>query len=129
MWYLDGNPSAIATVYEFTTSAGSPVTGGLYMTGVVSGVNDFSALASLSFAPNPADEQANFTLELTEQKEVNIALYNSIGQEVSASVTTTGFTGENKIAMPVADLPEGVYFAIVSLDGEQVSSSKIVVTH
>jgi hypothetical protein len=128
MWYLNGNPSAIAAVYNLTTSSGS-TTGGFYVTGVVSGVNDVSALASLSFAPNPANEQANFTLQLTEQKEVNITLYNSVGQEVGASVTTTGSTGENKIAMPVADLPEGVYFAIVSLNGEQVSSDKIVVTH
>jgi hypothetical protein len=129
MWYLNGNHNPIAAVYTFTSSMGSPVTGGLYMSGVVSGVNDFAALASLSLAPNPANEQTNFTLNLTEEKEISISLYNSIGQEVGMPVTAAGIAGENKIAVSIAELPDGVYFGMVSLDGAQVSSRRFIVTH
>jgi hypothetical protein len=129
MWYLNGNHSVIASVYTLTPDMSSPFTGGYYMNNVVSGVNDFSALTSLSVAPNPANEQANFTVSLSEGKEVSVALFNAIGEEVGVAVTTTGMIGENRITMPVADLPAGIYFAAVSLDGIQTSTQKFVVTH
>jgi hypothetical protein len=129
MWYLNGNHSTIAAVYTLTPDFAAPFTGGFYMSGVVSGVNDLSALTSLSVAPNPANEQANFTVNLSEGKEVSIALFNSIGEEVGVAFTTAGMTGENKITMPVAELPAGIYFATVSLDGIQTSTQKFVVTH
>lgn len=130
MWYLNGNHNVIAAVFTLTTDASpNPFTGGFYMTNVVAGVNDFSALTALSVAPNPATDVANFTVDLNQAKEVNVSIFNYAGQEIGKSITTAGFTGENKISISVAELPAGSYFAIVSLDGVQVSSQKIVVTH
>ncbi len=129
MWYLNGNHGLIAAVYTFTASTSSPITGGLYMSGVVSDVNEFSALSSLSLAPNPANDQVNFMVNLNEAKEVSVALYNSVGQKIEVPYNTTGIIGENKISISVAELPEGIYFATVSLDGTEVSSQKFVVAH
>ena len=129
MWYLNGNHSTIASVYTLTPDFAAPITGGYYMTGVVSGVNDLSALTSLTVTPNPANEVANFSVNLNEEKEVSVALFNYTGQEIGTAVTTPGFAGENKIAVPVSELPAGVYFAVVSLDGIQTSTQKFVVTH
>lgn len=129
MWYLNGNHSAIAAVYTFTPSSSSPITGGFYMSGVVSDVNEFSALVSLSLAPNPANDLVNFNVNLNEAKEVSVALYNSIGQKMEMPYNTTGIIGENKISISVADLPSGIYFATIALDGTEVSSQKFVVTH
>ncbi|MEO5641990.1 MAG: T9SS type A sorting domain-containing protein [Bacteroidia bacterium] len=129
MWYLNGNHSVIAAVYILTPDFTSTIMGGFYMNNVVSGVNDFSALTALSLAPNPANDVANFNIELNEAKELNVTIYNYAGQEIGKSITTAGFVGENKIAFSVAELAAGSYFAIVSLDGVQASSQKIVVTH
>ena len=126
---LNGNHSVIAAVYDLNSDFGPLGSSGFYMNNVVSDVNDFSALTSLSVAPNPATDVANFTVDLNEAKEVNVSIFNYAGQEIGKSITTAGFVGENKIALSVADLAAGSYFAIVSLDGVQVSSQKIIVTH
>lgn len=129
MWYLNGNHNAIAAVYTLTSSASSPFTGGFYMTGVVSGIEDASGLTSMSLAPNPANEQADFTFTLNQEKNVTVKLFNSVGQEMETAYTTAGIAGENKISIPVADLPAGIYFANVSLDGTPVTSKRFIVSH
>ena len=99
------------------------------MTGVVSGIDDAAGLTSMSLAPNPANEQADFTFTLNQEKNVSVKLFNSVGQEMETTYAVAGIAGENKISIPVAELPAGIYFAAVSVDGTQVSSKKFIVAH
>jgi hypothetical protein len=127
MWYLNGNHYPIATVYTLTTSVSNPVTGGSYTSNVV-GVHENSSLTSLSFAPNPANDQVQFTFGLGNAQQVRIDMFNTAGQLVGAPVSASGNAGENVIRMDVAALPEGIYFATINLDGVPASTEKIVIT-
>lgn len=130
MWYLNGNHNVVAAVYTFTTSLGSPVTAGYYMSGVVSGVDEqVPGLVSFGLTPNPATEQVNLSVNLTEAQEIGIHLYNSIGQEVNAPIINTGLMGDNTNSLSVAELPQGIYFVVLSLNGTRVSSRRLVVSH
>ncbi|TND08070.1 MAG: hypothetical protein FD123_2624 [Bacteroidetes bacterium] len=129
MWYLNGNHYPIAAVYTLTPSTGGPVQSAFYMNNVVNSVNENSAITALSLSPNPANEQVNFDITLDQEKELSIALYNSVGQKIELTATVAGRIGENKISVPVSELPAGVYFASVSLNGEQVTSRRFIVTH
>lgn len=129
MWYINGNHYPVAAVYTLTPSMSSPVQGAFYIDNVVSGVTESAALSSFSLAPNPATDQLNLNLHLTEEKEMTVTVYNSIGQEVMTPVSAFGTTGENRISISVAELPEGIYFATVTMAGEPASTSRFVVTH
>lgn len=129
MWYLNGNHYPIAAVYTLTPSTGGPVQGALYLSGVVSDVNENSVLNSFSLAPNPANDQANLLINLDTEKEITVTIYNAIGQAIGTPLSVFGTRGENRISTPVTEFPEGIYFATISIDGEATSSNRFVVTH
>lgn len=129
IWYLNGNHYAVAAVFTLTPSTGSPIQQGFYLDGVVSGINENSVLNSLALAPNPANDELNFNLNLNSGNEIQISVFNTAGQEVLTPVSAFATTGENRIAISVAELPAGIYFAKISVDGEAIKNERIVVAH
>ena len=129
MWYLNGNHYPIAAVYTLTPTPGNPVQGGYYLSGVASGFEDISDITSMSVAPNPANDETNIVLNLNVSKEVNVSIYNLCGQIMDSPLTKTGFTGTNNISIPVAKLPDGIYFVVINVDGNSVASRKLVIQH
>lgn len=114
MWYLEGNHTPIAAVYNLTISTGSPVTGGFYISTVVSNVEETSAFSSLNVYPTLASDQVNFAYQLDEAADVNIAVYDATGKQALSTQNVQSYAGENKTTISVAELPAGIYFATLT---------------
>ncbi len=82
------------------------------------GINQVSTqIALLSIYPNPN----NGTFTILTNEVVTIALMNQLGQ-----VLKTFTSSENKTAIPVSDLSNGLYF-IVAKNGTTTSTQKVIV--
>jgi hypothetical protein len=114
MWYLEGNHTPIAAVYNLTISTGSPVTGGFYISTVVSDVEEESGFSSLNVYPTLASEQVNFVYGLDQASDVTIAVYDATGKQAMNTQVMQSYAGENRTTISVAELPAGVYFATLT---------------
>ncbi|HEU4717011.1 MAG TPA: T9SS type A sorting domain-containing protein [Bacteroidia bacterium] len=129
MWYLNGNHYPIAAVYTLTSSAGSPITGGLYLSNVVSGVNETNVLLSSSLAPNPAADHFDLALNLDKSQQVKVQIFDATGHLVATPVDDAeGIAGENRFGIDVSGLAQGMYFTRVSLNGVPSGTDQLVIT-
>ncbi|MDQ3045930.1 MAG: T9SS type A sorting domain-containing protein [Bacteroidota bacterium] len=128
LWYRDGMPhSALAGVYSLVATPGGTSPGGFYISSAV-GIEENSALTSMEVYPNPATEQLNVDLTLTESKNVEVRIFNSLGQQVQVINGENGAQGLNSLKVQVTELPEGIYFAQISLDGKASQTKRFVVS-
>ncbi|MCE3229134.1 MAG: hypothetical protein K0S32_3685 [Bacteroidetes bacterium] len=61
-------------------------------------------------SPNPASEEITISYNINKNSDLNIQIFNSIGQEVR-NIHLTGKSGVNEHTVNVEDLPAGNYFA------------------
>ena len=127
LWFLNGNHNPIALVFTLTINGGNPIQSGSYMNNV-SGINEYSALVSFGLFPNPSSDYLNVTIGLNEKQKVEIKLFNSIGAEVIIPVSSYGVQGENGYKINIQNLPEGIYFAKIILNGTCASTRRFVVS-
>ncbi|WP_103021335.1 S8 family peptidase [Salinibacter altiplanensis] len=76
-------------------------------------------------APNPVRSQARLSVALPERASVEVALYNTVGQQVRRHAATRP-AGRHAMAIGVEGLPSGVYFARVTV-GDVTTTRRIVV--
>lgn len=86
------------------------------------------ALRNLSLAPNPADDAATLTFSARGNAQANILLTDLLGKPVRAETIKTAPGGTTTHRFSTVDLPEGIYFAAVSV-GEQRQTRRLVVRH
>jgi Secretion system C-terminal sorting domain/3-keto-disaccharide hydrolase len=75
--------------------------------------------------PNPFNAQANVTVQLPEAGELNVAVYNTLGQQVIEMVSGHVNAGNHTFTLDAANLSSGIYFVRAEMDG-QVQTQKIV---
>lgn len=76
--------------------------------------------------PNPSSEYTVIPLQLSSGSEVSIKVFDVLGKEIKSVDYGTMSAGKHLIRIPVADLPNGVYY--YSLKGSDFAkSSKFVV--
>lgn len=127
MWYVNGNHLPLATVYTLTSN-GSPSSGGSYMTNAVNGISSHDAtINSCKLFPNPATDQASLSLDLNEARLVQVELFNALGTNVGPVIKEVGSAGHNNIPINLGNLPEGIYFAQVYLDGKLTETRRFIV--
>ena len=126
MWYLNGNHNPIATVWSLTANA-STSQGGSYMINV-SGINEPSSLVSFNIFPNPASENLTIDISLKEKQKVDIKLFDEAGSEAGCPVSAEAMQGKSTYAIAVQDLPAGIYFAEVILNGTSSSTRRFIVS-
>jgi hypothetical protein len=126
MWYKEGINIQIATVYTTSVSNGSTYTGGSYLTGNV-GINDTPEQQfTANLYPNPANDEVSIDYVLTSNQDVNLKLINSMGQQVKTDYNAEGVQGNNTIKLDVADLPDGIYFAQLLIDGKIGATKRFI---
>jgi hypothetical protein len=76
--------------------------------------------------PNPANEKFNVEYTLTDNASARLVLRNMIGSTIREE-SVTGING--KIQVNTTDLPEGIYFCSLFIDGKSVSTRKVVIRH
>lgn len=128
MWYKEGVHVQLATLYNLTTSAGGPYTGGSYATGSLGVENAPLLISSVNLFPNPATDQVTVDFTLTENQAVEIKLFNDLGQQVKISQSVGGVQGLNMLQLDVADLPEGIYFAQLLCKENVAATKRFVIT-
>ena len=70
--------------------------------------------------PNPASSVVRFNVQGVEN--ANISIYNLLGQEVLSQDVEAG-----QVSISVADLNEGIYFCNLKVNGQTVSTEKLIV--
>ena len=77
--------------------------------------------------PNPAHEYAEMDVTIyTGLKEAKIIIYNVLGSQMSELTINKN---EKKIRLNTRDLPSGLYFYQLSVDGKKVATKKMIVRH
>lgn len=75
--------------------------------------------------PNPANDVLNLNINLNNNEEVVINMYNTIGQIVLTQ-TSAMTAGANSVQLNTANLEAGVYFLNVTV-GDATSTTKVIV--
>jgi len=80
--------------------------------------------AEIEVFPNPAENEMNFNLRVTEQNvRLDLCLYDIFGREVKKLPLSQGQTG---LRMDVSDLAPGLYVAVVKSDNRIIARKKLV---
>ena len=75
--------------------------------------------------PNPFNEQIIFTFDLTVNSQVNLSIYNLMGQEVAVLAGGNILPGQHKYTFNAAQFTSGLYFARLSV-GDVQETNKIL---
>lgn len=98
--------------------------GQIYRLDLTSGVEEIQSLQDFSVYPNPAADQVSVNLSFTTSTNVNVAVYDLVGQRVVN--VFQGFVGNETLKFDGSLLSPGVYFIRVEADGG-VTSKKLVI--
>ncbi|WP_116105753.1 DUF4331 family protein [Lewinella sp. IMCC34191] len=80
--------------------------------------------------PNPFQTNTNLMLRVRERTAVNIDLFDVNGRNLSNLVRRTFDSGDHQIPVQVGNLPEGIYFAVISGGrGEIIQTLRMVKTN
>ena len=91
------------------------------------GINNQTAKNILSGAyPNPANNTVNFEYFLNTENAGSVIIRNLLGSVVKKSVLTSA---EVKLSVFTGDLPEGIYFYSLDVDGKTMTTLKLIVRH
>ena len=77
-------------------------------------------------SPNPAVNNAKFTVTLQENTNVSVKVTNLMGQTVKVLPTQSMQAGANTVNINVSDLTSGVYFYTVEAGTEAITKKMIV---
>ena len=136
-WYKDGEAIEFATGVSYvpTQSGEYYVEVGQYTcTGfsnvvdmLVSGMDEEMTTYDLQIFPNPYQEQSFITYSLPSTSNVQIDVFNVVGQLVKPLVSEQQTNGTYRYAFSATrnNLPKGVYFVRVSIDGHSFSQKII----
>lgn len=83
---------------------------------------------TVSLFPNPASDHIDISYSFTTKDMLEIVLYDMTGKAVSTLLPANTVSGNNTIRVNIADLPQGIYEAVIR-NGAKTSASKIVVNH
>lgn len=91
-----------------------------------SSVNELGNNLSINIYPNPAKDNTNISISLSEAQNVSIQLYNMLGEVVYTANQGQLSSGEHTVQLNVSDLNNGVYFVKV-MAGSTTITKKITV--
>ncbi|MCK9426033.1 MAG: T9SS type A sorting domain-containing protein [Ignavibacteriaceae bacterium] len=79
--------------------------------------------------PNPFNPKTRIGITLPNSGSVRISLYNFLGQSVLAELERYYSAGTNFVDLELNGLPNGVYFARVTLDGKYTVTKKLMLIY
>ena len=81
--------------------------------------------SSITNYPNPFNGTTTISVTLTEQKPVNVKVYNAIGTLVF-SKNIEGTAGTNNVTFDGGQLSSGVYYYTVTAGNQQATKKMII---
>ena len=76
--------------------------------------------------PNPFGGTTEIRFVMSERKSVQLNIYNAGGQLVAALVNGPMSSGNHAVTFAGQDLPSGVYFAALRVDGQLITRSMVL---
>ena len=73
-------------------------------------VNEHDLSSKIHIYPNPASEEINILFNIDKPGDIKLQFINSLGQKIKSVATDKLNMGENRINIPVDEIPNGVYF-------------------
>jgi photosystem II stability/assembly factor-like uncharacterized protein len=80
----------------------------------------------ISAFPNPFNPYTNLSIELVRVAEVGVELYNSLGQLIKQVNYGTLGAGQHRLQIKADNLGSGSYYMCLNLNGERISSRKVI---
>jgi hypothetical protein len=76
--------------------------------------------------PNPANNTVNFEYSLNTENTASVVIRNLLGTVVKKSDLSNT---ETRLSVFTGDLPEGIYFYSLEVDGKTLTTRKLIVKH
>jgi hypothetical protein len=86
-----------------------------------------AGITGLSFYPNPADASATFSFQLLQAGNVNIAVLDIYGREISNQQTRYS-SGKQQVTIATESFAAGAYIVQISMGGQSVQS-RLIIAH
>ncbi|MBL4592829.1 MAG: Omp28-related outer membrane protein [Flavobacteriales bacterium] len=90
----------------------------------ITGVDEVITENSISIYPNPTNDVATISFNLTESTSVTMEVYNTMGSLVFSNGTKTMNSGSQKIVFDGTELPNGIYFVNLTV-GDNLITKKV----
>lgn len=98
------------------------------LTNIVSAmITDNAVFVISEFMPNPTQNTSSFTVVTSEVRNINLVVYNTLGQIISNENLTAEPAKTNKYSVNLAEMASGTYYAVITT-GEHTFNKKIVVS-
>lgn len=92
----------------------------------VSGVEENTTVNNVNVYPNPTDGITNIAVNLVNDAQVNVVVYNVYGQLVQVINDSNLNQGANNLTFNASSLSSGIYFVKVTIDGETITKKVTV---
>lgn len=94
---------------------------------MATGVKNIAAASITSLAPNPATGKTTLTYTAVASGTVQISIINLLGQKIRTVLNTQQTAGVHVQPINVSDLPDGVYFMNINVNGSTLAHKFSVV--
>jgi hypothetical protein len=126
-WYKEGIHYQLAYSYDLTSN-GQGVSSSGYLLGSVGIEDNLSENKNINVFPNPViGDVMNISLSNIDNQELDIQMYNALGQQVILSQNIYKLEAYESIQLDVSDLKEGIYFVKVKLQDESILTKQVIV--
>ncbi len=90
------------------------------------GIKEIDELKNLSLYPVPANEQTTLTFDLKTASKVTVRLIDNLGREIEQISNTNLAAGNHRFTISTNNLPAGIYFVQITVDGKVLNKKLIV---
>ena len=98
------------------------------LTNIVSAmITDNAVFVISEFMPNPTENSSSFTVVTSETRDINLTVYNTLGQIITDSRFVAQPSQTNKYEVNLSEMASGTYYAIITT-GAHTFNKKIVVS-
>ncbi len=102
--------------------------GGIQQNCMITSVQESQTEEMLTIGPNPVKDYAYLHLNLLEEKEIELYIYNLTGKKIMEFKPTNYTIGKYYIKADFSNEPEGFYFVQAVEKGKVVSTKKLILT-
>lgn len=128
--YVDGS-ALNGTMYEYTLNL-VDVNGNVSPLGTIaSATPSVNAAVVTEYAlhqnyPNPFNPSTSLVYDVVAENNVNLTVFNAMGQEVATLVNGTVAAGRHTVSFDAANLTSGLYFYTVKIGNEFTATKKML---
>lgn len=79
-----------------------------------------------NFYPNPVNSHVNIDIELIQQAEIDITVFDIVGKSIITLSNKIYLSGMSSESFSLKMLPKGIYFLKVSLNNRQVQTERLI---